>query len=952
MAQENVIITLPGGASGAYITTFDLIFNPTLNRWELVGTHKDGSTTVIDLTPIIVNLSVQGGQLLGNGDYALEVVDVATGTTTNLIIPLSNFYTISAADVLYDEKVDKIVGFGLSEEDYSTVDMEKLGFYADTLVSDVSYVQTALKEDLEITYTGPGGITTKIISKFFEKVDKRPGWDLSEVNFSPSLNVKLGWLNTDGARSIAYNATTREVSKIDYMGTPVVQFTLPLGDQSDWDATLTTDPAFIKNKDTVTDAIAANTTLITNNAADINTNVLDIADNAAAILLQNTDISAANSTAQSAFAAVTAAHTDIQNNANVASTNEGNITTIFADQATQDNKITALEVLSGNYASSVQDIIDLQTCCTTQTATNNTQASAISNLGIQQGINTSGIATNLANINLNDVDISTLQGQMGPINASITTLGANIATNTGNITTNTNAIANLISNPATITDGAIKVGYENNLDTNAYTDDDEAKVANLPANQMAVDAAQDIIIGTALQPADVVNDLTTGGIAVPLSAEQGVVLDAKIAVADWNIDPSVMPGSANVGRIINKPYTVNDLTTGGTTDLLSAQQGVALNGMISNILDGTTPVPSTTTVVNNLTTGGTTDALSAQQGVVLQGEIDGIFAGPSTLAGVTLTGDPQAPTPNAGDSDTSIATTAFVTTTVNAAITAAGGVAVDNVLTSTSTVNALSANMGNTLQIAKAPLASPVFTGDPQAPTPAVGDNDTSIATTAFIQTTLGDYVATVEKAAVNGVATLDANQKIPLAQLPSMTISHVYAVVDIAEMLTLDAGAAAANGGVQVGDFVTLASGDNYIVETVPGTNIGDWIQITAPGAVPVKSDWAVTDATSLSYIDNKPLVINDLTTGGSTDLLSAQQGLVLETAKADLASPAFTGNPIAPTPAANDNDTSIATTAFVQTELVDVVKSTTVSTIVSLSQAAYDGIGTPNAQTLYIIV
>jgi hypothetical protein len=35
----------------------------------------------------------------------------------------------------------------------------------------------------------------------------------------------------------------------------------------------------------------------------------------------------------------------------------------------------------------------------------------------------------------------------------------------------------------------------------------------------------------------------------------------------------------------------------------------------------------------------------------------------------------------------------------------------------------------------KAPLASPVFTGDPTAPTPATGDNDTSIATTAFVQT-------------------------------------------------------------------------------------------------------------------------------------------------------------------------------------------------------------------------
>lgn len=35
---------------------------------------------------------------------------------------------------------------------------------------------------------------------------------------------------------------------------------------------------------------------------------------------------------------------------------------------------------------------------------------------------------------------------------------------------------------------------------------------------------------------------------------------------------------------------------------------------------------------------------------------------------------------------------------------------------------------------AKADLASPTFTGDPKAPTPATGDNDTSIATTAFVK--------------------------------------------------------------------------------------------------------------------------------------------------------------------------------------------------------------------------
>jgi len=39
---------------------------------------------------------------------------------------------------------------------------------------------------------------------------------------------------------------------------------------------------------------------------------------------------------------------------------------------------------------------------------------------------------------------------------------------------------------------------------------------------------------------------------------------------------------------------------------------------------------------------------------------------------------------------------------------------------------------------AKAPLASPALTGDPTAPTPTAADNDTSIATTAFVKTVAG----------------------------------------------------------------------------------------------------------------------------------------------------------------------------------------------------------------------
>lgn len=43
----------------------------------------------------------------------------------------------------------------------------------------------------------------------------------------------------------------------------------------------------------------------------------------------------------------------------------------------------------------------------------------------------------------------------------------------------------------------------------------------------------------------------------------------------------------------------------------------------------------------------------------------------------------------------------------------------------------------------KAPLASPTFTGNPLAPTASPGDNDTSIATTAFVTAALAAYVGT-----------------------------------------------------------------------------------------------------------------------------------------------------------------------------------------------------------------
>jgi hypothetical protein len=67
-----------------------------------------------------------------------------------------------------------------------------------------------------------------------------------------------------------------------------------------------------------------------------------------------------------------------------------------------------------------------------------------------------------------------------------------------------------------------------------------------------------------------------------------------------------------------------------------------------------------------------------------------------------------------------------------------------------------------------APLASPALTGNPTAPTPAAGDNDTSIATTAFVTTALTNAGVTPG----GGGATFNGPVKIEKATLDTATTS------------------------------------------------------------------------------------------------------------------------------------------------------------------------------------
>jgi hypothetical protein len=80
------------------------------------------------------------------------------------------------------------------------------------------------------------------------------------------------------------------------------------------------------------------------------------------------------------------------------------------------------------------------------------------------------------------------------------------------------------------------------------------------------------------------------------------------------------------------------------------------------------------------------------------------------------------------------------------------------------------------------------------------------------LQTSLDNKIETSEKGAANGVATLDANSKIPSSQVPAIAITDVFEVADIAarDALTIGSG----DGEVQEGDvvIVTDASADPAI--------------------------------------------------------------------------------------------------------------------------------------------
>lgn len=168
-----------------------------------------------------------------------------------------------------------------------------------------------------------------------------------------------------------------------------------------------------------------------------------------------------------------------------------------------------------------------------------------------------------------------------------------------------------------------------------------------------------------------------------------------------------------------------------------------------------------------------------------------------------------------------------------------------------------------------APIASPTFTGVPAAPTAAVDTNTTQIATTAFV-----------------------------LAQATAAT--------------PLMDGVAA------VGSSTRYARGDHVHPTDTSRAALASPTFTGIPAAPTAAVDTNTTQIATTAFVlaqaaSATPLMDGVATVGSSTRFARGDHVHPVDTSRAALASPTFTGVPAGPTAAVDTNTTQLATTAFV---------------------------------------
>ena len=208
------------------------------------------------------------------------------------------------------------------------------------------------------------------------------------------------------------------------------------------------------------------------------------------------------------------------------------------------------------------------------------------------------------------------------------------------------------------------------------------------------------------------------------------------------------------------------------------------------------------------------------------------------------------------------------------AAAASGGLEANNTLTASGYERVVTVTEHNL----KAPLASPALTGNPTAPTAAVNDNDTSIATTAFVVAQISDDAPTKTGSGASGNWGIDITghaDNINPADESADTACNVIFVTAATGVLPPKTGSNltfnSSTGALSATSFNGTLVGNGASITAINATNIASGTLAVARGG---------TGATA--------------TTGTGSNVLSA--------------SPTFTGTPTIPSINLNSTDTTLA--------------------------------------------
>jgi len=258
-----------------------------------------------------------------------------------------------------------------------------------------------------------------------------------------------------------------------------------------------------------------------------------------------------------------------------------------------------------------------------------------------------------------------------------------------------------------------------------------------------------------------------------------------------------------------------------------------------------------------------------------------------------LSGVPTAPTAPRGTANSQIATTEFVT----------DGPLFTGVPEAPTAVSTTNTDQLATTKFVQDNKVSPAFSGTPTAPTPARGISSTQLATTAFV--TSSPLFTGIPEAptAVPGTATTQI-----------ATTAFVTNSVQLAGVPT----APTAAQGTATTQIATTAFVTNSVqlagIPTAPtAANIANTSQIATTAFVQSqKANIVLTGIPRTTTPDGT--ILNQI-----ADVLYVDQQIanINLSNKADINSPLFTGIPRAPTAPAGTNNTQIATTGFVRTEI-----------------------------------